>query len=141
MFATARPGSAASGYSARARLPTASDPATSPIIRALVCRSRAALPATAVMTSLPGEDSGRAGTPVQPGHHPRLGTRQLQAQQIAEQMVVAEPLATAVEGNQEQVRTLNLLQPGDPVRPARDRVTDRGAQPLQDRGAQQELAQ
>src|SRR2546425_291089 len=57
----------------------------------------------------------RAGAAVQPGSQPRLGARKLQAQEIAEQVVVAEPLAAAVEGDQEQVRTLNLLQPGDPV--------------------------
>jgi hypothetical protein len=56
-----------------------------------------------------------AGTPVQPGDKPGLGARKLQAQQIAEQVVVAEPLATVVETDQEQVRTLNLLQPADPV--------------------------
>ena len=57
----------------------------------------------------------RAGAPVQPGNQPGLGTRKLQAQQIAKQVVVAEPLATAVEGDQEQVRPLNLRQPGDAV--------------------------
>jgi hypothetical protein len=55
------------------------------------------------------------GAPVQPGSQPRLGARKPQAEQITEQVVVAEPLATAVEGDQEQIRTLNLLQPGDPV--------------------------
>src|SRR5215831_2687256 len=54
MFATARLGSAASGYNTRARLLTACASATSPIIRALVCLSRAAPPSTNVMASLPG---------------------------------------------------------------------------------------
>jgi X-Pro dipeptidyl-peptidase C-terminal non-catalytic domain len=82
-----------------------------------------------------------AGPPVQLGSQPGLGARQLLAQHIAEQLMVAEPLAPAVEADQEQVRPLNLLQPDDPVRPARHRVAGRAAQPLQDRGAQQELAQ
>jgi hypothetical protein len=46
---------------------------------------------------------------VQPGDRPGLGARELVAQQIAEQMVVAEPVATAVETDQERVGTLNLL--------------------------------
>src|SRR6185312_15636589 len=82
-----------------------------------------------------------AGPPVEPGSQAGLGARELLAQHIPEQMVITEPLAPAVEADQEQVRTLNLLQPGDPIRPARDRVADRAAQPLQDRRAQQELAQ
>ena len=46
---------------------------------------------------------------------PGLGARELQAQQVAEQVVVAEPLATAVQRDQEQVCPLNLFQPRESV--------------------------
>ena len=56
-----------------------------------------------------------AGPPVQLRGQPGLRPRQLDAQQVAEQLVVPEPLAAAVEADHEQVRPLDLLQPGGPV--------------------------
>ena len=81
----------------------------------------------------------RAG--VQLGDEVRLGARELALQQVAQQVVVAEPVAAVVERDDEQVRPERLGEQGGAVRPAGDRGAQRRAHALEDRRAQQELPQ
>jgi hypothetical protein len=79
------------------------------------------------------------GPPVQPGHP--LGAPLLplaHPQQVGEQAVVAVPAALPVQGNQEQVGPLEVLEQLLAVRAAGDRVAERAAQALEDRGVEQE---
>ena len=76
---------------------------------------------------------------VQPRH--LLGAVALQpsAQVVGEQVVVAEPLALGVERPQEEVTALELLEHRLAVGPGRERPRQIAAQPVADRGDQQEL--
>jgi hypothetical protein len=67
--------------------------------------------------------------------------RQLAAQQVAEQAVVAEPLPAGVERDQEHVRALDLLEQLVRAADLEHPVAQRRAEPGQDRGAHQEPAQ
>ena len=64
----------------------------------------------------------------------------MRAQDIGEQVVVAVPVATVVEGYDEQVRPLERLEHGLGVADAGDRIAERAAQPFEDRGVEQEGA-
>ena len=98
-----------------------------------------------------GVVDGQLGQPValtpggRPSMEPRdqLGLTQLQlgSEQLPEQLVVAVPLALAVQRRQQQVGVLQRLQ--HPARPAggQDRVTQRPRETLQHRRAGQELHQ
>ena len=81
----------------------------------------------------------RAG--VQLGDEVRLGARELALQQVAQQVVVAEPVAAVVERDDEQVRPERLGEQRGAVGPAGDRGAQRRAHALEDRRAQQELPQ
>jgi hypothetical protein len=80
------------------------------------------------------------GAAVQLGHQFRGRTDELVPQQLREEVVVAVPLASLVERHQEQVGALDTLELLRGVPIARHGVAQRRAEPLQDRGAQQELA-
>jgi hypothetical protein len=67
-------------------------------------------------------------------------THELVPQELREEMVVAVPLASRVERHEEQVGALDTLEQLGGVPIARHRLAQRRAEPLQDRGAQQELA-
>jgi hypothetical protein len=55
-------------------------------------------------------------------------------------MVVAVPLAARVQRGEEHVRALDRVELLAAVLAAGHRVAERGAQPLEDRGPQQEVA-
>src|SRR5207244_8059112 len=55
------------------------------------------------------------GTPVEVAYELRLLARELGEQELAEQVVEAEPLATMVEWDEEEVRALDRLQPAGRV--------------------------
>jgi hypothetical protein len=81
------------------------------------------------------------GPAVELGHP--LGARlpQAHAQQVGEQAVVAVPAAPLVQGDQEQVGALEVLQRLLPVAAPGDRVAERAAEALEDRGVEQEVPQ
>jgi len=82
---------------------------------------------------------GPDGGPTVKLRQPRgLGPLQLGTEEVAEQVMEAVPAALLVQGNQERVGALQLLEQILAVGPAGDRVTERTAEPLQDRGLQQE---
>jgi hypothetical protein len=64
---------------------------------------------------------------------------ELQAQEVGEEVVVAVPLALAVERDEEEVRALDAPQHLGRVVAPGDGVAQRRAQPIQDARAQQEL--
>ena len=78
---------------------------------------------------------------VQLRHAVRVLAVQVGAQQIGEQVVVAPPPALLVERDQEQAGPLDRLQQLLAVRAPDHRVAERAAQPVEDRGLQQERAQ
>jgi hypothetical protein len=78
----------------------------------------------------------RAG--VQLRHELGLPPLQLDAQELREQVVEAEPLAPVVERQQEQVRACERLERGGGHRLAGDGVAQRRAEPLEHRRAQHE---
>ena len=81
------------------------------------------------------------GPPVQLRHLARRLQRQLVAQQLAEEVVVAVPLAAAVERHQEQVGALQLGQDARPSPPLPATASQSGpVRRGEDRGAQQEVA-
>ena len=87
-----------------------------------------------------GEPGARPA--VQPGHLGRRLAQQLALQHLAEQVVEAEPAALGVERDHEQVAALELRQhvrrrPGARVTASQSVL----AEPLEDRGADQEVAQ
>ena len=86
----------------------------------------------------------RACAPVQICYGGGLLVHQTRPQHVGKEVVVAIPPTPAIQRNQEQVRSLELLQHGFP-RPsprilAGDGVTQRTAQPVQDGGLLQESA-
>jgi len=81
---------------------------------------------------------GRA--PVERWDRQRRETAQLQAQQIREQVVVAEPAAGSVERGHEGVPVLQPLEDRLGARAAAQRIGQRPADAREDRGAQQQLA-
>src|ERR1041384_4189377 len=64
---------------------------------------------------------------------------ELQAQQIGKKMVVTKPLATIVQTNQEQVRTIELLQHLVTTVIAGERVAKRPVQTCQNRSSQKKV--
>src|SRR5919202_4031562 len=77
---------------------------------------------------------------VQLAHELRLHPLELAPQQLAEQLVVAVPAAPPVQRNEEQVGLLDGLQLLRCSADSGHSITEAGAQPLQDRSAQEELA-
>ena len=79
------------------------------------------------------------GDPVQITDGIGLAAPKLEQQDIREQRVVAEPRSLRVDRNDERVRVLQLEE--RPLRAARsgEAIGERAADPLQDRGAEQEL--
>src|SRR5215207_11671020 len=72
------------------------------------------------------------------GRSYRLAPLQLDAENLGEQVVEAEPLATVVEGEQEEVRAGERLQRTGGSTLLEDRVAQRRAQALEHRRAQHE---
>jgi hypothetical protein len=72
-------------------------------------------------------------------HGPGRRATQLQAEQVGEQAVVAEPRPVWIERDHERAGVLEVEQ--DPLRPgaAEHQVRERSAHPLQDRGPEEEL--
>jgi hypothetical protein len=67
-----------------------------------------------------------------------LLVREVSAQDIGEQMVIAVPLPSPVKRHDEQVQSFERLELELPVVSLRDRVTQRAAQALQYGGLQEE---
>ena len=65
----------------------------------------------------------------------------LQAEPVGEQMVVAEPLAAMVERDDEQVQPIELVEPVLGVVDAGDGLAERGVEPIEDGGGDQELVE
>jgi hypothetical protein len=105
--------------------------------RLLAVAGRDRVPDRAVGVAVRQEPASRA--PVQLRDHGRLGALQLASQELAEEVVVAVPLAALVQRDQEQVRPLDLGERGGGVA-AGDRIADRHAEPLEDRRAEEEVA-
>ena len=78
--------------------------------------------------------------PVQLGHVVRRREGQLVLQQLAEEVVVAVPLAAVVERHEEEVGALQLGQHARRAGRAGHRVAQGTREPAQHRGPQQELA-
>ena len=79
------------------------------------------------------------GDRVQAGHLPGGGPPQLEREHIREQVVVAKPASLRIHRDHERAR---VLEPGqNPVgtRASRQPVSERSADPLQQRGSQQQL--
>ena len=79
-----------------------------------------------------------ARPPVQLRDAVGLLVEQARPQHVGEQVVVAIPLAPVVERDEEQVRPIERLQHGLAAVLAGDGIAQRAAQPVQDRGLQQE---
>ena len=90
-----------------------------------------------VRLSLLGEPLVRAL--VELGDEPGLALRELGAEQIGEELVVAVPLAAVVERNQEEVRALELRQARRRATPPGHRVAERSRERVEDRGLEQEV--
>ena len=88
--------------------------------------------------ALGGEPDG--GPPVLLAPRRVAPARQLRAQQVGEQRVVAEPAAVTVERDDERVSAHELLEPQLSRDAAGQRVCERTAHPIDDRGSQQQLA-
>jgi hypothetical protein len=71
---------------------------------------------------------------------PGLRSAQLEAQQVGEQVVVAEPGPSGVDGRDERVGALEALQDPLGARCAGEDVGERAADPIEHRRAQQQLA-
>ncbi len=67
-----------------------------------------------------------------------LASPQLDAQQVGEQCVVAEPVPAGVERNDERVGLLEAVQDGLRSPPIGEHVGKRSVDPFEDRGAQQQ---
>ena len=76
--------------------------------------------------------------PMEDGHEVRIAARKLGLQEAAEQVVIAVPLATSVEWNEEQIRPLDPGKRLAAPRSVGHGVAQRRAEPGQDRGLQQE---
>ncbi len=79
------------------------------------------------------------GAPMQPLLLLGLGAAQLGAQHLAEERVEAEPLVAAVERGEQHVRARELAQLRRRAAALEDRVAEVAAQPVEDRGAAQEV--
>jgi hypothetical protein len=79
------------------------------------------------------------GPPVEFGDKVGLGLHQSGTEEIAEQMMEAVPAALLVQGNQEQVGPLEVLQHVLAIGAFGDRAAQWTTQPLQDGGSEQEL--
>jgi hypothetical protein len=80
-----------------------------------------------------------AGARVQPGDVVvRARLRELATEDLPEDMVVAEPLATPVERNEEEVRPLDLAEHPPRRVVATHRITQRGTEPIEHAGVEQE---
>lgn len=82
-----------------------------------------------------------AGPSVQNRHHVSIGRGELVLQQLAEQLVVAVPLALRVERHEQRVRTFQLRQQRGRARTIEHRVAQVTAHTVEDRGLQEERAQ
>jgi len=71
------------------------------------------------------------GSAVQRGPLIRLGTAQLQLQQVREQPVIAEPRPARVQRDHERAGLLQILQDPFPARAAGQHVRQRARHPLQ----------
>ena len=78
------------------------------------------------------------GEPVQPRDLARRLAAQLEPQQVAEQVVVAEPRARDVDRDDERVGLLELVQQTRTVVTAREEVGERAVDTLEDARAQQQ---
>ena len=76
---------------------------------------------------------------VKDGNPIGMAARELAAEHLSEQVVVAVPRPRVVKRHEEHVRTRDLLERA-PSRPVGDRLAQRAAQPIDNRGVQQELA-
>ena len=79
------------------------------------------------------------GTHVQRLDHLRVGASELAEQEVPEERVVAVPLPSPVERDQEGVRRLEGLELLVSARLPQDRVAQRSVEPLEHRGAAQEV--
>ena len=81
-----------------------------------------------------------AGAPVQ--HRDQVGVlaEHAGAEHVGEQVVVAGPLPLVVEGDNEEVGSIETLEHHAAVGPSRDGVAQRSGEPVEDGGVQQELA-
>ena len=70
----------------------------------------------------------------------RSGAPEFHPQQLPEEGVISVPLAARIKRDEEEVRAIGRLELLGAVRSARHRFAQRGAHPLEDRGAEQELA-
>jgi hypothetical protein len=75
---------------------------------------------------------------VELAHQSRLLARELREQQLAEQVVEAEPFSTVVERHEEEIRLLDRLQPACGVAALQHRVAERRGHPLEHRAAGEE---
>ena len=85
-----------------------------------------------------GDAPGHRAT-VERGHHVRLAALELVPQQLAEQVVVAIPLAAPVERHHEAVRTLERLERVCRPRRLEHGVAEAAAHAIQHRGVLEEL--
>ena len=83
----------------------------------------------------------RGGPAVERGHETGLGSLQLAAQQLPEQVVVSVPVTRGVEGYQEQVVALDPFESRRGHLALQQGVAQRAAQPAQYGGPEQEGAQ
>lgn len=79
--------------------------------------------------------------PVQLGYPVWFGDPELVLEQLTEEAVITKPVPFGVQGDQEQVGSLDALQRDRAIRPAGHRLAQRRRQPGQDRGLQQECVQ
>ena len=82
----------------------------------------------------------RARSPVQLRHVSGLLVLKTRAQHVCKEMVIAIPAAAVVEWNHEQVASLQRLQHRFAAVLAGDGIAQRAAEPVEDRGLQQEAA-
>ena len=80
----------------------------------------------------------RAGLLVKDGYLARLLRQRAGTEHVGEEMVVAEPVALVVQRHDEQVVSFQGLQHAPAIVPAGERIAQRGAEPVEDRGLQQE---
>ncbi len=76
---------------------------------------------------------------VKDGNEIGMAASELAAQHLSEQVVVAVPRPRVIKRHEKHVRTLDLLERAR-SRLVGDRLAQRTAQPIDDRGAKQELA-
>ena len=79
------------------------------------------------------------GDRVQAGHLLRGGPPQLEREQVPKQVVVAKPASLRIHSDHERARVLKLHQDSLRARASRQPVSERSADPLQQRGSQQQL--